>query len=285
MNFQSATVIAYFVFTGLTLAAPQSVAPAPATAQAPTDDAGWPTWRGPDGNGIAPRGNPPTEWSEEDNIRWKVAIPGLASSSPIVWKDRIYLMTAIETDRVEGEAQTDAAAAPRGMRGMRAKPSRIHEFVVLSLDRATGEIVWRTKVREAVPHEGGHSTSTQASGSPITDGEFIYAFFGSRGLHCLDLEGKLIWSRDFGRMRTMRSFGEGASPTLHGDPSHRHLGSRRAILFSSRSTSVPGKIFGGARVSRERPGRVRWWRKSKESRRSSFRARRRRVRTTWRPAL
>jgi len=99
----------------------------------------------------------------------------------------------------------------------RPTPTKIHEFVVLCLDRENGQVIWRTTVREAVPHEGGHTTATYASNSPLTDGEHVYAFFGSRGLHCLDAQGEIQWSRDFGLMRTRMQFGEGSSPALYGD--------------------------------------------------------------------
>ncbi|MFQ5506070.1 MAG: PQQ-binding-like beta-propeller repeat protein [Planctomycetota bacterium] len=198
-----------------------------ASLRAPGKTAWWNAWRGRDGTGVARGSNPPTEWSEDRNIRWKAAIPGLGSSSPIVWKDRVYVTTAIETDELgEPSAGRDPPEpvrrrerrGGRGRRGgrrggfmNRPPPTRIHEFVVLALDRRDGEIVWRTEVKKAVPHEAGHRTSSQASNSPVTDGEHIYAYFGSRGLHCLDMEGNVQWSKDFGLMRTRMGFGEGSS--------------------------------------------------------------------------
>ncbi len=188
-----------------------------AALAAPSD---WRTFRGPQGTGVAPGSQPPAELAES-NTRWKVAIPGLGHSSPIVLGERIYLLTSVETERkLERE---DGADEPEegdgGRRGRRgpAKPDSVHEFVVLALDRADGKTVWSTTVRSEVPHEGTHETGTFASGSPIADGEHVYAFFGSRGLYCLDLEGKVVWEQDLGDMATRRGFGEGASPALHGD--------------------------------------------------------------------
>ena len=91
----------------------------------------------------------------------------------------------------------------------------IHEFVVLSVDRNTGKIQWQTKVREELPHSNTHEFGSWASNSPVTDGESIYAYFGSHGLYCLNKEGKIIWERDLGRMDKVRSFGEGSSPIVH----------------------------------------------------------------------
>ena len=191
------------------------------------DDQHWPNWRGPDTNGVARSERAPTTWGEDKNVRWKVAVPGLGSSTPIIWGDTLFVTSAIETDRVPEGATPAPAPAPegeggRGGRGGRgggggAKPSKIHEFAVFALDRKDGSVKWKTVVAESVPHESIHSTNSQASASPITDGTHVIAFFGSSGLHCLDLAGKLLWSKDLGKMQTRNEFGEGTSPALHGD--------------------------------------------------------------------
>lgn len=88
----------------------------------------------------------------------------------------------------------------------------------MCLDRATGKTLWQKTARDVVPHEGHHQTEGSfASASPVTDGQAVYAYFGSRGLHCYDLEGNLKWQKDFGQMRTKMSFGEGSSPALSGN--------------------------------------------------------------------
>jgi len=174
----------------------------------------WPTWRGPLASGISPQGNPPLTWSETQNIQWKVPVPGKGTSSPIIWNDKIFFLTAIETDR-EGEsgAGPDAAAPSRGGRA----PKNIHKFDVVCLDRATGKTLWQKTAREEVPHEGHHADHGFASYSPVTDGKLLWASFGSRGVHCYDLDGHHKWSRDLGRMRAKMAFGEGSSPALIGD--------------------------------------------------------------------
>ena len=209
--------------SGVALATPHPAADGePAAADGPR----WTEWRGADGTGAAHDEEPPVEWSEEKNIRWKQELPGRGHSTPVVWGDRLYVTTAIETDREvegagEGEPEPEGRSGRRGGRGggwgSKPAPTKFHEFVVLCLDRGDGEEVWRRTVTEAVPHEGGHSDSTFASNSPLTDGERIYASFGSRGIHCLDMKGEVQWSKDFGLMRTAMQFGEGSSPALHGD--------------------------------------------------------------------
>jgi outer membrane protein assembly factor BamB len=180
----------------------------------PSSDAAmyWPQWRGPLANGVALQGNPPVEWSETKNIRWKVTLPGKGSSSPIVWGDYIFVTSAIPTQ----EATPEKTEQTGGRRG-RSKPTVEQEFVVLALNRLNGDILWQKPVRRELPHEGIHPTGTWASNSAVTDGERVYAYFGSRGLYCLDMRGKLIWEQDLGDMKKIRSFGEGSSPALYGD--------------------------------------------------------------------
>ena len=178
----------------------------------------WPAWRGPLGTGVSPSGDPPTEWSETKNLKWKVEMPGGGHATPVVWGDRIYVLASVSKPG-DAAPQTAPAAPPPepGQRPARVKPTTTYQFVVMALDRATGKEIWRTVTREEIPHESGHETASQASASPMTDGEHIYAFFGSRGLYCLDMNGKVKWEKDLGDMRTRAEFGEGASGALHGD--------------------------------------------------------------------
>ncbi|MEQ8791720.1 MAG: PQQ-like beta-propeller repeat protein [Pirellulaceae bacterium] len=171
----------------------------------------WHQWRGPLATGVSPTAEPPTEWSEEKNIKWKVRIPGDGSSTPAVWGDRVYVLSAEATDRAadeKPEVHPDAKTLP---------PDVYYRFLVLCLDRATGKVLWQKTACEAVPHEGRHQSHSYAGSSPLTEGRRLYAFFGSRGLFCYDLDGQLLWRRDFGKMRTRYGWGEAATPALHGD--------------------------------------------------------------------
>ena len=183
------------------------------------EDAGngnWPQWRGPSANGVASGGNPPVAWSEERNVRFKREIPGRGSSTPIVWEDRIYLTTAVPTgERVA--ASKKPAPTTRGWHPPIIASIHAHQFLVLALDRKTGETIWQQSVRQALPHEGTHKFGNFAAGSAITDGDFVWAFFGSQGLYCLNRDGNVVWETDLGDMRTRQGFGEGASPVLYRD--------------------------------------------------------------------
>lgn len=197
-------------------------------AQKPSKDIEtyWPQWRGPLCNGVAPKANPPTEWSEKKNVRWKVELPGLGHATPVIWGDTLYVLTAAEKKSEPDSAMDLYLQDPEQPRERRrrpgfarrpAPPSKVYQFQVLALDRKTGKIRWTTTVREEKPHEAGHTDSTHASPSPVTDGKHLYAHFGSRGLYCLDLKGNIKWEVDLGDMRTRNEFGEGSSPALHGD--------------------------------------------------------------------
>lgn len=178
----------------------------------------WPAWRGPLASGVAPQGQPPLAWSETQNIKWKVAVPGQGTSSPIVWGDKIFFLTAIETGRPgtpppAPKAVADANAPASGVK----RPKNIYKFDVVCLDRSTGQILWERTAREEVPHEGCSPEHGFASYSPVTDGMHVWASFGSRGVHCYDVNGVHRWSRDLGRMVTKLTFGEGSSPALAGN--------------------------------------------------------------------
>ncbi len=169
----------------------------------------WPHWRGPNANGVAPHAKPPLRWGPDTNIRWKVPLAGEGSATPIVWGDRVFVVSAVPTDRLSDDppvAHPDARTVP---------PQKFFQFVVTCLDRNSGKIQWRQVAIEAVPHEGHHLTNTYASGSPTTDGQRLYVSFGSQGLFCYDLDGNKIWERDLGDLRTRRGWGEAVTPTVH----------------------------------------------------------------------
>lgn len=181
----------------------------------------WPYWRGPAADGMAV-GDAPLHWGDNQNIGWKTDIPGRGMSSPVVWGDRIFLTTAIMTTAsAQGERApaTSAGSTSRGGYGGGAGPQAEHKFDVLCLDRKSGKVLWQRTATTAIPHEGFHQTyGSFASNSPVTDGKYVYAFFGSRGMYCYDMNGTQVWQKDFGvQMRMKMSFGEGSAPVLSGD--------------------------------------------------------------------
>jgi len=218
-----------------------------AFAAAAATEGNWPQWRGPLQIGLAPTADPPVTWSETENVRWKVKIPGAGTSTPLVWDNLIFVQTAIPTGKkVEptppaadesapanppqagagssekapggpADAQNKGPGGRRGGPGRGGKPAEVYQFALLCLDRATGKVLWQQVACEQVPHEGTHPDGTFASSSGVTDGKHVWAYFGSRGVYCYDFQGKLVWSKDLGDLRIAAGFGEGSSPALYKD--------------------------------------------------------------------
>ena len=194
---------------GVVLAAVCSLVVTQVASAQVSDPRFWGQWRGPEASGVSRTANPPVEWSETENIRWKVEIPGRGAGSPVVWGDNVFLTTAIPMG-----VGAEAAHEPRG--GLRSRG--VHQFVVMAVSRSDGSIVWEHAVREEEPHEAAHvDNGTWASNSVVTDGEHVFAYFESRGLYAFDLDGNLQWEIDLGDKAMRSQFGEGSTPALFGD--------------------------------------------------------------------
>ncbi len=179
----------------------------------------WPTLHGHDGRGVG-SGRPPVTWNVEngEHVAWKTPIPGLSHASPVIWGDRIYVVTA-ESDSPDPELKVGLYGAPT--------PAKDHEIVhrwwVYALERETGEVVWKSKAHEGTPTIRRHIKASHANSTPATNGQHVVAFFGSEGLHCFDEKGKLIWRKDFGKLDAGSynipavQWGFGNSPIIEGD--------------------------------------------------------------------
>jgi outer membrane protein assembly factor BamB len=175
----------------------------------------WHHWRGPNADGSAPTADPPIKWDGDTNIKWKAELPGKGSATPVVWGDRVFVLTAVKTDR---EAKPDKLPKPDPRFKVNTRPpTHFHRFLVLCFDRNTGKKLWEKVAAERVPHEGTHETHSYAAGSPTTDGKHLYASFGSFGTYCYDLDGNLKWERDLGRIHSRLGWGEAVTPVIHGD--------------------------------------------------------------------
>ena len=147
----------------------------------------WPQWRGPSGRGAAAGSGFPDSWSDQENVRWKVAVPGRGNSSPILWKDRIFLTTAHAADR----------------------------RAVLCFRRGDGKLLWEAAAPPPDSVEHVQRKNSYATATPATDGERVYALFGNAGLIAVDFSGKLVWHYGFGA--TSNYHGPGGSPLLYKD--------------------------------------------------------------------
>lgn len=153
----------------------------------------WPSFRGPNANGIAENFTTPISWDVETskNIKWKITLPGLAHSSPVIWGNRMFVTTAA------GEADAELKV---GLYGniQPVDDDSVHEWKVYCLDKKTGKILWEKIAHKGVPKVKRHPKATHANSTPATDGKYVVAFFGSEGLYCYDMDGELIWKKDFG---------------------------------------------------------------------------------------
>ncbi len=177
----------------------------------------WPSFRGPDGSGVADGQHPPLTWDVKSgaNVQWQTPIPGLGHSCPIVWGDRVFLTTAVSGDpnpkvRTGNYGDVDSV-----------NDTTKHSFQVLCLDRATGKVLWTRTAIEKVPKIKRHLKGSQANCTPATDGKHVVACFGPEGLYCYDFEGKLLWQRDLSSldssfaMEQQYEWGFGSSPVIH----------------------------------------------------------------------
>ncbi|RLS47758.1 MAG: hypothetical protein DWH84_00090 [Planctomycetota bacterium] len=184
----------------------------PASDSKPVPTANWPQFRGADSRGVASGRNLPDRWSATENVAWKTDIPGRGWSSPIVWGDRVFLTTVINTNKSE--------EPKKGLYfgGDRPKPpDAVHQWKVFCLDLKTGKVRWERQVNEGRPETPIHLKSSYASETPVTDGERVYCYFGNVGVFCFDLDGQEVWKHAIKPQATRFGWGTAASPVLHRD--------------------------------------------------------------------
>jgi outer membrane protein assembly factor BamB len=178
----------------------------------------WPSFRGPNASGVAEGANPPVTWDVEksQNVLWKTDIPGLSHASPIVWGNNIFLITAVSS-----EAKTSFEAKNRGI-GL-AQDDVPHTWMIFAIDKRDGHVLWSNKAYEGVPRAKRHVKATQANSTPVTDGRYVVALFGSEGLAAYDLNGKSLWKQDLGVLNPglwddkESSWGHASSPIIYRD--------------------------------------------------------------------
>ncbi len=180
----------------------------------------WPQFRGANGLGLG-SGEPPTSWDVETsaNVAWKTAIDGLGHSAPIVWGDRVFLTTAVNSE----EDEQAVATGWSGGTGKSADDAGDWTWKVICLQLGTGEILWTKDVRVGQPAIQRHLKASHANCTPATDGTNVVAFFGSEGLYCFNMNGELKWEHDFGKLHSgpynakELEWGFASSPIIYGD--------------------------------------------------------------------
>jgi len=165
----------------------------------PVTERQWSSFRGYMSNGVLDNANLPDTFDPGKmiNIRWKNEVPGLGLSSPVIWENKLFITTAI--------SEADKAGFKPGLYGdiEPVNDSADHEWKVLCYDKNTGKLIWEKTSYKGVPKMKRHPKSTHANTSVATDGKYVAAFFGSEGLYCYDMNGKLLWNKNFGILKSV----------------------------------------------------------------------------------
>jgi outer membrane protein assembly factor BamB len=178
--------------------------------------ANWPQFRGPDASGVDASAPAAISWDAEtgQHIRWKAPVPGLGHASPIIWGDRVYVATAVRPGKAELKV---------GLYGdiESADDNQTQQWRLLAYERGTGKLIYDKLGFEGKPRVQRHPKASHCSSTPATDGKHIVAIFGSEGLFCFDMEGKLVWKKDLGPMDSgyyqvpTAQWGFASSPVIH----------------------------------------------------------------------
>ena len=178
----------------------------------------WPQFRGPAGAGVADGQHPPLRFGVDPpaNLQWNVSVPGLGHSSPVVWQDRVFVTTAVSSSPEPTDFRPGSPMES-------ARDMSPHSLRVLCFDRLTGKLLWSSTAFEGVPHTKRSTKNSFATPTPATDGKHLVVMFGSHGLYCYGLDGKLLWKRDLGVIDSGFFFdpeyqwGDASSPILYGN--------------------------------------------------------------------
>jgi outer membrane protein assembly factor BamB len=159
----------------------------------------WTAYRGNSSSGVLDRTNLPETFdlAKMTNVRWKREIPGLGLSSPVIWDNKIFITSAV--------SQADREGFKPGIYGDIApvKDSSIHEWKVICIDKNSGKTIWEKTPYRGIPSIRRHPKSTHANASVATNGKYVVAFFGSEGLFCYDMNGKQVWQKNFGILKSV----------------------------------------------------------------------------------
>ncbi len=176
----------------------------------------WPQFRGAQASGVAENQKTPVSWdaTKSQNVVWKTPIPGLSHASPVVWNDRVFVVTAVGDD-------PNPTYVPKDRGISLARDEVKHSWRLYALDKRTGRVLWQQTAHEGVPRARRHIKATQANSTPATDGRTVVALMGSEGLYAYDFSGKLLWKQDLGVLNPglwddpTSSWGHGSSPVIH----------------------------------------------------------------------
>jgi outer membrane protein assembly factor BamB len=195
----------------------------------------WPQFRGPGGAGVADESSLPQRWSVTDNVAWVIDVPGRGWSSPIVWRDRVFVTSAVSPGAFKApstgifgndfaaELQKQGLSEEEVVKRVVSRDIELTSetgeisYMVFALDAENGRLVWKQEAHRGKPFGGRHRKNTYASETPVTDGERLYASFGGNvGVFCYSLDGTLLWKHTWTPQPIYLDFGTASSPVVHG---------------------------------------------------------------------
>ena len=175
----------------------------------------WPRFRGSTAMSVA-EDDPrlPDRWSTTENVKWKVKVPGMGWSCPVIWGNKVFL-TSVVSDKADANEQPKPGLYLG--EGREDIPEGTHHWWTFCFDINTGKELWKHEAHQGRPTVGRHPKSTYASETPCTDGERLYVLFGDLGLWCYDMDGKVLWEHKVDPKKTMQDYGAAGSPVVHED--------------------------------------------------------------------
>jgi outer membrane protein assembly factor BamB len=195
----------------------------------------WPGFRGPKSLPVSDNPNLPDRWSRTENVEWVADVPGVGWSSPVVWGRHVFLTSATSEKAMKppslgtdfsneyiAELRAQGLSPEEVNERLYARDREMPHEIVIGLhlycyDLESGKLLWERQLHHGNPLGGRHRKNSFASETPVTDGENVYVYFAQLGLYAYDLNGKPVWAAPLKAHQTIRDYGTGASPALHGD--------------------------------------------------------------------
>ena len=194
----------------------------------------WPQFRGPHGGGVADQSSLPEKWTTTENVAWAIEVPGRGWSSPIVWRDRVFVTSAISPGAFKAPStgifgnDYVAELMKQGLSEEEVVKRVVNRdieltsetgdirYMLFALDAKTGKVMWEREAHKGPPAGGRHRKNTYASETPVTDGERVYASFGGNvGVFAYGMDGTLLWKHSWKPQPIYLDFGTASSPVVH----------------------------------------------------------------------
>lgn len=225
----------------------------------------WPQFRGQHMDGVAESSHP-ERWTTTENVAWSIQLKGEGWSCPIVWEDRLFLTEAVPVGAEEERSASGPEEYSGGGGTRRDDLTNVtYRFQVVCLDSNTGSELWRKTAREGRPVMPRHSSNTYATETPVTDGKFVYAYFGMMGVYCYDFDGQLIWKKDLGNYPMRAGWGTSSSPILFNGKLFLQIDNEQQSFLVALDASTGNEVWNVPREEKSQYSSPIVWQNSKRS--------------------